>query len=459
MPQLGPMSPVWHCPGQRLPLYRFAPPASSPYKRSYKRVSSRELLVMVPDADFDRSSLSRTSSSDDLVQPNSPSTDESSTGAGVVPSYCSPASPVLAQDSTPAALASGGDSGSLLDVALTALWDDCASRGLFRYDLSSIKTRQVPGRLHFIAQLNEGRANKKRPTECRLDAVVQAFDEAKFNFKKAYVQEVLFQFEPSAAEGMQAVQSNLEDSAISNASPNLVIINVSPIDYGHVLLVPKVMDCLPQLVDPDTLRLAMTFAREAANPSLRVGYNSLGAYATINHLHYQAYYLNQLFPCELVPTEPLPGIKRRRDGIRINRLTRYPVNAFVVEMDPAVGLSDEEAADLQSEMAQLVGTACLRMQAMNLPHNLLICESGRRIFVFPQCFGERQAQGLIPDEVLDTGVNPAAFEIAGHILLKRQQDYDSLDESGIAKLLAFASLPEEKFLAVGAACFASKKQV
>ena len=42
-----------------------------------------------------------------------------------------------------------------------------------------------------------------------------------------------------------------------------------------------------QLVDPSTLELALAFAEEAGSSRLRVGYNSLGAYATINHLHYQ----------------------------------------------------------------------------------------------------------------------------------------------------------------------------
>lgn len=42
-----------------------------------------------------------------------------------------------------------------------------------------------------------------------------------------------------------------------------------------------------QLLDRDSVALALRFAREAANPYLRVGYNSLGAYATINHLHFQ----------------------------------------------------------------------------------------------------------------------------------------------------------------------------
>lgn len=62
---------------------------------------------------------------------------------------------------------------------------------------------------------------------------------------------------------------------------------MSPIEYGHVLLVPRVLDCLPQRLDTDSLLLALHFAHEADNPYLRVGYNSLGAFATINHLHFQ----------------------------------------------------------------------------------------------------------------------------------------------------------------------------
>jgi hypothetical protein len=32
--------------------------------------------------------------------------------------------------------------------------------------------------------------------------------------------------------------------------------------------------------------------------------------------------------------------------------------------------------------------------------------------------------GQVPAAQLDTGVNPAVFEIAGHMVLKRAQDYE-----------------------------------
>lgn len=64
-------------------------------------------------------------------------------------------------------------------------------------------------------------------------------------------------------------------------------IQVSPIEYGHVLLVPRVLDRLPQRIDQDSFLLALYMAVEANNPYFRLGYNSLGAFATINHLHFQ----------------------------------------------------------------------------------------------------------------------------------------------------------------------------
>lgn len=74
----------------------------------------------------------------------------------------------------------------------------------------------------FVAQLNEGRYSKKRPTEFRVDQVVQPFDSAKFNFTKAFKREVLFAFEPAPA----GHDSSFEDAGRCNASPNVVLINV-----------------------------------------------------------------------------------------------------------------------------------------------------------------------------------------------------------------------------------------
>ncbi|KAJ6759791.1 GDP-D-GLUCOSE PHOSPHORYLASE 1 [Salix purpurea] len=59
------------------------------------------------------------------------------------------------------------------------------------------------------------------------------------------------------------------------------------VSWACMLLIPRVLDCLPQRIDCDSLMLAIYMAAEAGNPYFRLGYNSLGAFSTINHLHFQ----------------------------------------------------------------------------------------------------------------------------------------------------------------------------
>lgn len=56
------------------------------------------------------------------------------------------------------------------------------------------------------------------------------------------------------------------------------------------------------------------------------------------------------------------------------------------------------------------------------------------------------SQGRVPSALLDSQVDPASFEISGHIITKRQQDYEALTQDGIWDLLSYASLSEEAFM-------------
>ena len=320
---------------------------------------------------------------------------------------------------------------SLLDSLTIAEWESKMEQGLFRYDVTSCPTHVMPGDFGFIAQLNEGRAAKKRPTEFQVDKVVQAFDDGKFNFCKAGQNEILFTFEEQQDEHSNV---EFEEAFVVAGSPNLVMINVSPIEYGHVLLVPRVLDKLQQLVTPDTLLLALQFAHEANNPYLRVGYNSLGAYATINHLHFQAYYLSAAMPLERARTELIAKKKHGKSTIRVERLVDYPVN----------GLVFESSGDLE-DTATLIGGFCQRLAAKNIPHNMLIVDKGARVFILPNAFSQRKARKELPEDILESQVDPAVFEISGHQLMKRREDYEGMDEAWVVRLLRCACFDEERF--------------
>eukprot|EP00775_Hariotina_reticulata_P005628 gene5628-5867_t len=405
------------------------------------------------------------------------------------------------QDSAPAAMSFGPDSDSdaegsvvdasciparsLLDTVLLAMWEERAEQGLFRYDVTACPTKVVPGLYGFVAQLNEGRYSKKRPTEFRVDQVVQTFDTSKFNFNKAFKREVLFAFEPQSKPG---AASKFEEAGRCNGSPNVVLINVSPIDYGHVLLCPRVLDCIPQrsggggdadggfigssaVLSGPTFLTALHFALEVGNPYLRVGFNSLGAFATINHLHFQAYYLHAPLPCERAPSTPLdPALlgQRRRPAcpagqVHISKLSDYPVRGWVVEGSSLAAMAQDLAEAYEAGLGYehgaalhkgwVVGDAARAMQQHNIPHNILIADCGARVFIFPQCYAEKQARGEVPEHLLDIGVNPAVWEISGHMVLKRREDYDNFTEAAAWELLAAVSLSDEDLDKVAAMVF------
>merc|ERR1712032_61681 len=130
--------------------------------------------------------------------------------------------------------------------------------------------------------------------------------------------------------------------------------------------------------------------------------------------------------------------------LRVSKLLDYPVRAMVFEL----------GADLK-ELAMEVSHACNVLEGKNIPYNLLIVDCGARVFLFPQKFDENKRLGVIPEEVLDTQVNPACFEIGGHMVMKRAQDYKDLTEDKVCEILSYASLTEAEFAALERDLFAS----
>ncbi|XP_062104869.1 GDP-L-galactose phosphorylase 2-like [Humulus lupulus] len=333
------------------------------------------------------------------------------------------------------------DSNMSLQNLLFGQWEDRMMRGLFCYDVTACETKIIPGDFGFIAQLNEGRHLKKRPTEFPAHFVLQPFDDSKFNFTKVCQEEVLFRFEPSSDNRSHFSPTAPAVADMGSNSTNVVAINVSPIEYGHVLLIPRVFDCLPQRIDHESFLLALHMAKEVKDPFFRLGYNSLGAFATINHLHFQAYYLAVPFPVEKALTHRVSIEMGNPDnkGVIVSQLKNYPVQGLVFE-----------AGNSMQDLSDVVASSCIHLQENNIPFNVLISDCGKRIFLFPQSFAERQALREVSQDILDTQVNPAVWEISGHVVLKRKKDFDDASEAYAWRLLAEVSLSEVRFAEVKA---------
>ena len=112
-------------------------------------------------------------------------------------------------------------------------------------------------------QLNPDRAQKRRKPQ-EIQSLQQPFNSEEFNFSKVKPEEILLQLKPLhfkkqtiSAETLNGKTNNEIDD---DEEENLLIINVSPLEFGHVLLTPFRSKCNPQKVSLDGLRLAIELA-------------------------------------------------------------------------------------------------------------------------------------------------------------------------------------------------------
>jgi hypothetical protein len=94
----------------------------------------------------------------------------------------------------------------------------------------------------------------------------------------------------------------------------------------------------------------------------------------VNCFAIQAYYLTVPFPVEKAATQRIPLAEGgKKSGVKVSKLMNYPVR----------GLVFEEGNSL-NDLADVVSSACVWLQDNNVPYNVLISDSGRKTFLFPQ---------------------------------------------------------------------------
>ena len=102
----------------------------------------------------------------------------------------------------------------------------------FRYNIDKVLEKVLPGKFSFLVQYQPNRSSNRRPPES-MTSVLQDFNVNQFNFTKV-----------NKEKEVVAMLSNSTECT----SKDVIIINVSPIDIGHCLLVPQLDSCLPQVV-------------------------------------------------------------------------------------------------------------------------------------------------------------------------------------------------------------------
>ncbi|XP_070619631.1 GDP-D-glucose phosphorylase 1 [Erythrolamprus reginae] len=318
----------------------------------------------------------------------------------------------------PAETDAGSPAWSRFDRALRDGWAERMRRGLFRYRLGRLPTRILPGRLGLVAQLNVRRATeRRRPQEVR--SVRQGFDAGQFHFGLIRREEILF--------------------CLCRRRPGspgtLVAINVSPLEQGHVLLIPEPALALPQMLTAEALAAGLEAVLLSAHPGFRLGFNSLGAFASVNHLHLHGFYLDWELRVESAPAEPLlPDA-----GLYLLREAPAPAFLFYCQDGRQV-----------ETLAHRVARAARHLSQRDIAHNVFATRGaapegprgsrarpGLRVLLWARkaSFGAKE----------EWAFNVAVCELAGHLPIKSLQEYEGLTETDALHRIQQCLLPDSEW--------------
>ncbi|KAL2094148.1 hypothetical protein ACEWY4_011460 [Coilia grayii] len=314
---------------------------------------------------------------------------------------------------------------SEFDINIRSAWEDRMQGGLFRYHLGGLQTRILPGPARLVAQLNIERGQQRRKPQ-EILSIKQDFNPNMFNFNKADPKETMFELTK------QELPGGINDNGFAKSCK--MVINVSPLEFGHSLIVPEPNQCCPQVLTPHSIQVGIECVLLSADPGFRVGFNSLGAFASVNHLHLHAYYLNHELAVESAPAEAVTPV----GGLFC--LTNFP-RAF---------LFYTEGGDLPS-VVKAIHTLTDFLVKHNIAHNLFLTRgcppdaegaddsrrSGVRILVWPRmsCFGAKE----------ESGFNVALCELAGHLPFKNREDYEAATEQNVHSTIKKYTLSPETF--------------
>lgn len=248
------------------------------------------------------------------------------------------------------------------------------------FDGVETTSRRQAGPWHI--QFNPIRALRPpRASGGRVEGLRRPFDAAGFHFNKPFLaKEVLW-------EGDLA------------GKPARVLYNKFPFAPLHGLVVPEPLLGRPQWLTPELHGWAWDTVAEMGGrlPGIGLAYNSLGAQASVNHLHFQSF----------LGAEKLPALD-----------SRFAHNGGAESYPLPCQVSDEPEAAwfLLDELHQ-----------RDVPYNLVYTQG--RVHILP-----RLAQGKHPTPPWGAGL--AWSELAGSMTVFSREDFEALAESDITAALS-----------------------
>ena len=254
--------------------------------------------------------------------------------------------------------------------------DDLVFNQLIDSNQSFPKLAQFKNVGSWVVQYNQIRSYRPaRNASDKVTSIHKDFDKNGFHFNKPFLQN----------EKLISIKYN-------NVELDLFL-NKFPFSQNHLLLLINPKACSPQFLTYETLKLIHSLSsslKEQKNNYF--AYNSIGSYASVNHLHFHFNQLN--FPL------PISNPHWTHNGGNTN----YPIKCYKFD-------SVKASWELISKLHQL-----------NQAYNLIIEKS--TIYVLPRAFQGYKTHSKWVQNI-------AWFELAGVITLDDEKTYQKLSETMI----------------------------
>ncbi len=208
---------------------------------------------------------------------------------------------------------------------------------------------------------------------------------------------------------------------VFNSKQHMILANKFPVGNYSGLFVPHFWTRSPQVMTKEFLRLGMQFSNMFYSPYFRVGYNSMGAMASVNHFHWQFWsiktkWLTQKLPCEN-SKKVLVG---RGDKFHLYEFDEkrglghvYPVHALVYALDRGKSPSRPEEFGLLSMVESMWGCVDYLIKS-NIPHNIVMNRKEAYLFI-----RKKQTASKLP-------IFYGFTDLSGFITLLEKETYDKV---------------------------------
>jgi diadenosine tetraphosphate (Ap4A) HIT family hydrolase len=321
--------------------------------------------------------------------------------------------------------------------------------------------------------------------------VSRPFDGARFNFNRVPPAEVvasvrvredaagdgaLVEFWPLAAAAPAPAAADAgaraggagasAAAAAAGAREHALLINANPLMPLHGLLVPAPAACHPQVMTAALLREAALVgaALGASGSGLRLGFNSLGAWASVNHFHLHVLAAGGMFPGGAFPLERAPrgAALAAAAGVALRRVVvagaltgfafeaagaarggaRAPPAAAAAAAPPLAAAADAAVA---GALAATAGAFLERLVARDTAHTVLLADAGATALVLPRALQRADADPAATGRLV-----VALAEICGYAIVYTADDFAHYAPADYARALADVALPDAELRALEA---------